>query len=400
MECIVESKRYALDLGIIAVERNPPEQQPGTNGPLRPRQPLSCRAALELAQQLHSELRTPEAPSHARLGELHGYSRQSVTSLLKLLTLPQDLQEAIRAGKADSLSYRSLLAVAWHRGAHKQRSAFDEFLRKSRARLRRKARSTARPRSLATKQHEEEKKTRLRAVLTFNPQICVEQRLKANQRLGQIHAFVSKLNQQLQTPHPNRTEASIYRLINGKLERRNLTGVFGVQLHRRDVGSQKSWEVELQFKPKVWAKQRRYDGFFLLVAEADLSQSAAELVRLYYSKDKVEKDFQSIKGLIHLRPVRHQTDPKVRAHVTLCVLALLLARTLERALADTPLHLTAAAAFDLLDNCHLNRLRMPSAVTPFYSVTELTPDQRSLLAALRLEHLGDNQVVTENILPR
>lgn len=399
MECIVESKRYALDLGIIAVERNPPEQQPGTNGPLRPRQPLSCRAALELAQQLHSELRTPEAPSHARLGELHGYSRQFVTALLKLLLLPRGLQEAIRAGGADCLSVRSLLEIAWLSEAHHQRSAFDQLLRKRRAIPSRKARSAARPLNRAPKQRDVET-ILVHAVLTFNPEICVEQRIKANRRLQEIHAFVSKLNQNLRSSRSRRKEAAIYRLINGKLARRRLTGVFDVQLHRRKTGSRKSWEVELQFKPRVWASRRSRDGFFLLVADPDLPQSASELVHLYYAKDKVEKDFQSIKGLVRLRPVRHQTDSKVRAHVTLCMLALLLARTLERDLSHTPLNITAARAFEILGSCDLNRHSLPNAAMPLYSISERDAEQRSVLAALRLERLGDYELVNANFTPR
>lgn len=399
MKCIVEDRRYVLDLGNIVVERDPPEQQPGTSGPPRPRQPLSCRSALELAQQLHSELHTPEAPSHDQLGARHGYSRQFVTSLLKLLILPQDLQEAIRAGEADCLSLRSILEVAWLGEARQQRSAFNELLRKRRSTPSRKARSAARPLSRAPKQRDVET-IRVRAVLTFNPEICVEQRIKANRRLEEIHAFVSKLNQRLKSSRSRMNEARIYRLINGKLERRRLTGVFEVRLRGRRTGSRKSWEVELQFKPRVWASRRSRDGFFLLVADPDLPQSAAELVRLYYDKDKVEKDFQSIKSLVRLRPVRHYTDPKVRAHVTLCMLALLLARTLERSLAQTPLDLTANAAFEILGTCHLNRHRVPDAATQLYSITEQTAEQRSLLNALHLEHLGNSELVNENIHPR
>ena len=400
MECIIKERRYVLDLGILEIETNRTGQRGVAKGlPRTARLPLSPRRGLQLAQQLHSELNAPEAPSQAQLGALHGYSRQFVTSLFKLLSLPQDLQGAIRAGKADSLSLRSILAVAWLHEEHQQRSAFEELLRKRRSSLRQKARSRPSPLPRAAKHHDAET-IHVRAVLTFNPEICVEQRLEAERHLGQIHDFVGKLNQRLQSPHSNRSEASIYRLINGKLERRNLIGVFGVQLHRRDSGSRKFWEVELQFKSKVWARQRSHDGFFLLVADPDLSESAAELVGMYYAKDKVEKDFQVIKSLVHLRPVRHHTDPKVRAHVTLCMLALLLDRTLERALADTPLNLTAAAAFEILDTCHLNRHRMPTAVTPLYSITELTAEQRALLTALNLEHLGDHELVNENITAR
>jgi len=47
------------------------------------------------------------------------------------------------------------------------------------------------------------------------------------------------------------------------------------------------------------------------------------LVSVYRAKDAVEKDFQTIKTDIKLRPVFHHTDPKVRAHLSLCMLTVL-----------------------------------------------------------------------------
>jgi transposase len=400
MECIIKDRRYVLDVGFIEVPTERTEQPAAASEVPRTRQPLTPRSALDFAQQLRSELHAPEALSQAQLGARHGYSRQFVTSLLKLLALPLDVQKAIRAGKADSLALRSILAIAWHREAQKQRTLFDELLRKSRSSPRRTARSTPLPLRRAPKQLDDAETILVQAVLTFNPEICVKERLEADEHLAEIHAFVGELNQKLQSPRSRMTQAGIYRLINGKLERRNLIGVFGVQVRRRGTGSHKSWQVELQFKSRVWATRRSHDGFFLLVADPDLHQSAAELVRLYYAKDKIEKDFQSIKGLVRLRPVRHRTDPKVRAHVTVCMLALLLSRTLQQTLAGTPASTTAETAFEILDNCHLNRLRMPRDTTLLYSITELTAQQRSLLTALRLEHLADDQHVIETIMPR
>ncbi len=80
----------------------------------------------------------------------------------------------------------------------------------------------------------------------------------------------------------------------------------------------------------------------------DIPRSGAELVQLYRDKDAVEKDFQTIKDVVKLRPVYHHTDPKVRAHVTLCILALLLERTLEQRLRRSSMPMTAPACFEQL----------------------------------------------------
>ena len=63
-----------------------------------------------------------------------------------------------------------------------------------------------------------------------------------------------------------------------------------------------------------------------LVSHPEVEGTASDRVERYFSKDVIEKDFESIKSVLKLRPVRHRTDPKLRAHVCICVLALLLTR--------------------------------------------------------------------------
>jgi hypothetical protein len=118
----------------------------------------------------------------------------------------------------------------------------------------------------------------------------------------------------------------------------------------------------------------------VLVGHQDLPHSAADLALLYRAKDMVEKDFQVIKSAVELRPVRHHTDVKVRAHVTLCMLALLLERTLRDWLAD---QYTVEQALELLEPCRLNCYRTESGPS-VYAITEIDRQQRPMLRRLRL----------------
>jgi len=138
----------------------------------------------------------------------------------------------------------------------------------------------------------------------------------------------------------------------------------------------------------------------LLVAHADLPHSATELVALYRAKDAVEKDFQTIKSDLELRPVFHHTDPKVRAHVSLCMLALLLERSMEKRLRNAGKAMTAPAALEELAGGHLNRVTTGPDESVAYVATEPNVDQRELLACLRLEHLVDQDQMASRIEPR
>ena len=114
----------------------------------------------------------------------------------------------------------------------------------------------------------------------------------------------------------------------------------------------------------------------------------------------VEKDFQCIKSVLKLRPIFHRSDLKVLAHVDLCMLALLLERSLEDQLTNAGQKQTAAFAIDRLATCHLNLMKPGEGGPYFYSVTEATREQRRLLKALGLSHLTDDDAVASAVTPR
>ena len=95
-----------------------------------------------------------------------------------------------------------------------------------------------------------------------------------------------------------------------------------------------------------------------------------------------------------MRPVRHHTDAKVRAHVTICILALLLKRTLALRLTD----ISPDRALELLSGCHLNWYLTEGRSR--YVLTKLNQTQRAILRALRMEHLGDDEKVAARVTPR
>lgn len=80
-------------------------------------------------------------------------------------------------------------------------------------------------------------------------------------------------------------------------------------------------------------REARYDGKWVLRTNTDLPTE--EVARLYKKQVGIERDFRDIKSFIELRPVRHRIEPRIRAHVLVCVLAKVLARELETRLHST-----------------------------------------------------------------
>jgi hypothetical protein len=77
------------------------------------------------------------------------------------------------------------------------------------------------------------------------------------------------------------------------------------------------------------AAEAKLDGKFLL-STSDPSLSAEDVALGYKNLLEAERGFRDLKSTLELRPVYHRLEPRIRAHVLLCWLALLLIRVAER----------------------------------------------------------------------
>jgi len=94
----------------------------------------------------------------------------------------------------------------------------------------------------------------------------------------------------------------------------------------------KSGELRIN-RAKVRAEERP-DGKYLL-SSSDESLTAEEIALGYKQLLEVERAFRSLKQTLELRPMYHRKDERIRTHVTLCWLALLLIRIIEKRTGET-----------------------------------------------------------------
>jgi hypothetical protein len=390
--------RHVLDLGVVE-RRDDAPTAPAGQPPAAASGEDPVRHAFGQVMQMRAALEEGRARDFRDAGRAHGLKKERVSKLMRLLRLAPDLQEGIQAGRAATLALNAVLAIAGLPDPQAQREAFDEKLRAVHTSPMRRRASANRDEMSRRTEASRESPVRLRAVVCFNAEQFVEQRRAADEKLAESHAFVRELNERLASPRARRSKESAYAEVDRELRRREILNAFEIIVHEhpRDGGATRL-EVELRLVLDAWRKRRRYDGFTVLVAHPETLQEAAELNRLYGAKDQVERDFHVIKSVVQLRPVRHRTIPKVRAHVTLCMLALLLDRTLERKLSATAAAMSASMARELLGSVHLNQLADIDA--PVYTVTRPDQDQRALLQALELESLVNDQEVADRITAR
>ena len=123
----------------------------------------------------------------------------------------------------------------------------------------------------------------------------------------------------------------------GQLKEPEKIGAAAATKLRRNHGHRYfDWELrEGKFRffeqPINLAREKALEGKYVIQTE-ERNLSAVEAVSAYKELNEVERGFSHLKDLLELRPVYHQSDARVEAHVFVAALALLLDRALEKSL--------------------------------------------------------------------
>ena len=124
------------------------------------------------------------------------------------------------------------------------------------------------------------------------------------------------------------------------------------------------------------AREARLDGKWLLRTN-DHTLTPEDLAAAYKQLIAVERGWRDMKGALRLRPVFHHREDRIRTHVQLCWLALLLIRVAENAAGDTWRNLHHE-----LDRMHLVTLATGDGRVAQRSAA--TPGQQTIFQALDL----------------
>jgi hypothetical protein len=123
-------------------------------------------------------------------------------------------------------------------------------------------------------------------------------------------------------------------------------------------------------------REAHLDGKWL-IRTSDVTLTPDDLAAAYKQLLAVERGWRDMKNSLGLRPVHHRREDRIRGHVQLCWLALLLIRVLENTTADTWRNTRHE-----LDRMHLITLATPDGNVAQRS--QATAGQRAVLAALDL----------------
>lgn len=183
-----------------------------------------------------------------------------------------------------------------------------------------------------------------RYVLRCNPQTQARERARRADQWARVRAWIEARNATVEKK-PRCAPQSSLRGAQARVQKYRLGGWVSVRLEGRQV----MWSEDAPAREK----EAQLDGCYVI--ESDLPASAATTQAVhdrYLDLTRVERDFRTLKtGLLEIRPVFLRKAGRTRGHAVVSLLALKLARALERRVA--PLGLTVDDAVERLKGVRL-----------------------------------------------
>jgi transposase len=150
-----------------------------------------------------------------------------------------------------------------------------------------------------------------------------------------------------------------------------------------------AWELrdgafEFFEHPVHFEREKRLEGRYVIAtSEANIDALAA--VAMYKELTEVERGFRRMKDVLSLRPVYHQVESRVRAHIFVAALGLLLQTLLQRRLDDADVDLSAEQALQALETVRHVTFKVNGEQRA--GVSASNPRARQVLHALGLTDL-------------
>ena len=199
----------------------------------------------------------------------------------------------------------------------------------------------------------------VRYVVCHNPAEAERDRMQRQQRLERIEAELARLAEQRKRA---KTKAERDQHLRGECALRDHPTL------SRYLRQAKGGRLVLD-RQRI-AVEERLDGKHLLTT-SDPSLSPEDVALGYKQLQEAERSFRDLKGTLLLRPVFHRKDDRIRAHVMICFLALVLVRLAETRSGET--WRTIRAELGQIRQGHFR-----SADGDFTQTSELTHRQREL----------------------
>jgi transposase len=181
------------------------------------------------------------------------------------------------------------------------------------------------------------------------------------------------------------------RVAAGKLKQPEKIGAAAERLLQRNHGYRYySWDIHQgsfrYFENAEGLKSEKGIEGKYVIATGEMALSVIEVVSIYKELSDVEKGFRHLKDVLAVRPIYHQVELRVKAHIFVAALALLIQRLLHRRLEQARIDFSPERAMQALSTVRFVSLRLEDQAER-RGVSGGCPDALRVLKALKLTDL-------------
>ena len=226
-----------------------------------------------------------------------------------------------------------------------------------------------------------------RHIIGFSVRKLTDERALRQRRLDRFDAAIADLNGRLSRAKRGRKRGPVERAVESLVKKTKLKQAIDTCIHEKVIRNGKtkvnSFTVGYTVDRATIGDIELTDGltcFFTNTRKGDFA--AGDIIRQYREKNTVEEGFREIKGVLELRPVYLSLEDRVKAHVTVCVLAYLLWNTLEKRVSRL-VKLSAADILHELSKCKMHTLTVTTGHGRIRTLTRFTQEQIEILSHLK-----------------
>ena len=144
----------------------------------------------------------------------------------------------------------------------------------------------------------------------------------------------------------------------------------------------KAGTLEFSESETRFGREKKIEGKYVIMT-SEKGLSVLDAVAMYKELTDVESGFRQLKDVMAMRPIYHQVEDRVKAHIFVAALALLVQRLLGRRLKEAGVDLSPARAMQALSTVRVVSFHLDGRPER-RGVTGGCPDARLVLKALKL----------------
>lgn len=244
-----------------------------------------------------------------------------------------------------------------------------------------------------------------RYILTFDVSRFLDEHNLQRRKIQRVYDWVKQKNHTLAQAKKARNREKLEREIQSVLKRKRVRKFLDIHIEphthivinkKGEQRSVESFRLSCNINEIQLQKEQRLFGITCFVTNLPKDRCPArEIIQWYRRKNKVEEAFHEIKSHLQLRPIHLTRAERVKAHVTICMLAYFLYNDMERRLKDNGFNMSPTEMLETLATCQVNKLDFKGNHQSKLSITEPSSRQKEILQAIRCEAVVDPKLVKQ-----